>query len=46
MLIGEWELALEAYRISLDLFPENIESMNNIAVIESKSNVEKGISWC
>jgi tetratricopeptide (TPR) repeat protein len=45
VLIGEWELALEAYKISLEYFPENIESMNNIGVIESKTSVEVAINW-
>ncbi len=39
-------MAVEAYTLSLTYMPDNIETLNNMAVIESrKNNVDSAINY-
>jgi tetratricopeptide (TPR) repeat protein len=45
-MLGDLEMAIEAYKISISYIPENCESLNNLAVIESiKNNLDSAINY-
>jgi tetratricopeptide (TPR) repeat protein len=45
-IFGELELAVEAFKISLNYKPDNHEALNNLAVIEAKKgNVDAAINY-
>ena len=45
-IFGELDLAVEAFKISLNYRPDNHEALNNLAVIESrKGNIDAAVNY-